>query len=65
MDETIQAEDIDTSAVTTSEILKPEMPFFVDLITGGVSPKTFAFFGEMETLDSYSFQNVTHPLPSR
>jgi len=53
---------IQESILNDPDILYPDIPFYVDALTGNVeSPKAFTLFGEIETLDSYSLQHVVHP----
>jgi hypothetical protein len=48
--------------LNNSQIPEPEMPFYINIMNLGFeSPKTFTLFGEIETLDSISLQNVVHP----
>jgi len=44
-----------------TSIPKPEIPFMIDAIVPGPSPKNFVFFGERFTLDSYAFQHLVYP----
>jgi len=54
---------IQDQIINDLQIPEPEIPFIIDAIVPGCvgSPKTFVFFGERLTLDSYAFQHLVHP----
>ena len=58
----INSTEIKELVLANNSIPIPEAPFVIDAYSGSlISPKTFVFFGEVLTLDSYALNHLVYP----